>query len=105
MAVGFGKVYQSDNYIKIGLDELHRRIMMCRLQDGGGMIGFDEPIRPRKDEFLVMNSDTLEMIKSQNSFVQKDYGSDPRADFLFGIPISICDALEIGVIKILHGDD
>ena len=104
MAMGFGKAYQSDNYIEIGLDALHRRIAVSRTQIGGGVIGFEEAIRPRKDEFLVMNSDTLEAIKSQNSFVKKDYGGEPEADFLFGVPIAICDALDFGCIKVVNGD-
>lgn len=99
----FGKQYLTGNYAYIDLDGLHKRIMMSRLQDGDYFIGVNGEIVPTKDEFLVMSRGTLEVIKKANEVVKNSYGSDPDADFLFGIPIAICDALDFGFIKIVKG--
>lgn len=104
MAVGFGKVYPNDDYVYIDLDRLHKRIMMSRLQSAGGSISINEHITPCKDEFLIMNTGTLEVIKKYNEVVKNSYGSDPDADFLFGVPIVICDTLDFGFIKVVNSE-
>lgn len=100
----FGKQYLTDNYAYIDLDRLHKRITMRRLQIGGYSIDLSDPIRPMKDEFLVMSTGTLEVIKKSNLVIKNSYGSEPDADFLFGVPIAICDALDFGFIKVVNGE-
>lgn len=102
--MAFGEPYLTDNYSYIDLDRLHKRIMMCRLQIGCYSIDSSEPIRPMKDEFLIMSTGTLEVIKKSNEVVRNSYGSDPDADFLFGVPIAVCDALDFGFIKVVNGE-
>lgn len=105
VAIAFGKVYTNDNYVSIDLDKLYKRIQLSRLQECGGMIGFEERITPMKDEFLIMSEATLNTIKTLNEVVGKEYGAEPNCDFLFSVPIAICNRLEFGHIKYVHGDD
>ena len=102
--MAFGKQYLTDNYAYIDLDKLHKRIMMSRLQSAGGSIGFDEHLTSCKDEFLIMSTGTLEVIKNASEVVANSYGSEPHTPFLFGVPIAVCDALDFGFIKIVNGE-
>lgn len=102
--MAFVKQYITDNYANIDLDSLHKRIMMSRLQSAGGSIRVDEHIRPCKNEFLIMNTGTLEVIKKSNEVVKNSHSSESDADFLFGVPIAICDALDFGFIKVVNSE-
>lgn len=101
--MAFERQYLTDNYAYIDLDALHKRIMLSRLQSAG-IISINEQVTPCRDEFLVMSTPTLEVIKKHNDVVKNSYGIEPDADFLFGVPIAICDALDFGFIKIVNGE-
>lgn len=101
--MAFERQYLTDNYAYIDLSELHKRIMLSRLQSAGS-ISINEHVMPCRDKFLVMSTRTLEVINKSNEVIKSSYGSEPDAYFLFGVRIAICDALDFGFIKIVNGE-
>ena len=77
-------------YLEVDLDRLQTEIFLKRHSE------IEDNVK-----FLVMSGDTRKLILSQSDMKNSILTREPYTEYLFGVPIAICEGLVLGRIEIV----
>ena len=89
-------------YLEVDLDRLQTEIFLRRQAENvifswsPDQVISDDPVK-----FLIMSGDTRKLIISQSDMKNSILTREPYTEYLFGVPIAICEGLVLGRIEIV----
>lgn len=89
-------------YLEVDLDRLQSEIFLKRHYENGVFsLNPQRIVTEDNVKFLVMSDDTRKLIISQSDMETSSLTREPYTEYLFGVPIAICEGLVLGRIEIV----